>query len=240
MNEATVTSVILDMDGLLIDTEPIWRVAETSVMAGLGIELSETDLLETTGQQITEVVARWRRTKPQRGRRDQHGRGGGRRQPSDAQVADQITSVVIAQVMTDGQPMDGVRDAIALFERWGLRLAIASSSPRRLIDAVCERLGLEFITVRCSAADAVKGKPAPDVFLAAARGVGAVPAHCLAIEDSASGVTAAKSAGMRCVAIPDPRLVQDPRYREADMILPSLTQLDERVLYAVGARPARE
>jgi beta-phosphoglucomutase-like phosphatase (HAD superfamily) len=105
---------------------------------------------------------------------------------------------------------------------------------------VCERLGLEFITVRCSAADAVKGKPAPDVFLAAARGVGAVPAHCLAIEDSASGVTAAKSAGMRCIAIPDPRLVADPRYREADMILPSLTQLDERVLYAVGARPARE
>jgi mannitol-1-/sugar-/sorbitol-6-/2-deoxyglucose-6-phosphatase len=247
LNEPAITSVILDMDGLLIDTEPIWRVAEASVMAGLGIELSETDLLETTGQQISELVACWRRAKPQRGQHlqrgqhvqhGQHDQRGEPREPTDAEVADQITGMVIAHVMAEGQPMEGVLDAIALFGRWGLRLAIASSSPRRLIDAVCERLGLGFITVRSSAAEVIKGKPAPDVYLAAARGLGTLPAHCLAIEDSASGVTAAKSAGMRCIAVPDPQLVADPRYGEADLVLSSLTQLDERALHLLGARPA--
>jgi mannitol-1-/sugar-/sorbitol-6-/2-deoxyglucose-6-phosphatase len=125
--------------------------------------------------------------------------------------------------------MPGVPEAIALFGRSGLRLAIASSSPERLIDAVCARLGLD-IEVRCSALDEPRGKPAPDVYLAAARRLGLSPARCLAVEDSPAGVVAAKAAGMSCLAVPDPLLAADPRYRRADRVLPSLTLLDEAVL----------
>jgi mannitol-1-/sugar-/sorbitol-6-/2-deoxyglucose-6-phosphatase len=155
-------------------------------------------------------------------------------EPSDDEIADRITDQVIAHVAAEGAPMPGVTEAIALFRKLGLRLAIASSSPRRLIDAVCERLGLTEIEVRCSALDEVNGKPAPDVYLAAARALGVAPARCLAIEDSAHGVVAAKSAGMRCIAIPDPLLGADPGFREADAVLPSLTSLDETALRSLG------
>ena len=141
---------------------------------------------------------------------------------------------VIAHVTAEGQPMPGVTAAIALFERCGLRLAIASSSPLRLIDAVCDRLGLTRIEVRCSAMDEARGKPAPDVYLAAARRLGVAAASCLALEDSPAGIASARSAGMRCVAVPDPLLADDPRYREADLVLESLTRLDEAALRRLG------
>ena len=132
-------------------------------------------------------------------------------------------------VRRQGEPMPGVPEAIAVFGRLGLRLAIASSSPIRLIDAVCARLNLD-IDVRCSALDEPHGKPAPARYLAAARRLGLSPARCLAVEDSPAGVLAAKDAGMTCVAVPDPLLTGDPRYRRADLVLPSLTELTEPLL----------
>jgi beta-phosphoglucomutase-like phosphatase (HAD superfamily) len=153
---------------------------------------------------------------------------------TDAQVADLIVDRVIAHVKAEGQPMPGVTAAIALFERYGLRLAIASSSPLRLIDAVCDRLGLARIAVRCSAREEVRGKPAPDVYLTAARRLGVAAAGCLALEDSPNGIASARSAGMRCVAVPDPLLADDPGYRQADLVLGSLTGLDEAALRRLG------
>lgn len=216
------------MDGLLIDTEPAWRAAEASVFTSLGIELSESDLLDSTGQTIAELVPIWRRRPagPHEGR-----------ELSDDEIADRITDLVTEHVAAEGAPMPGVMEAIALFKKEGFRLAIASSSPRRLIDVVCERLGLTEIEVRCSALDEVNGKPAPDVYLAAARELGVAPETCLALEDSAHGVAAAKSAGMRCIAVPDPLLAADPGYRAADAVLASLTSLDETTLRVLSALP---
>jgi sugar-phosphatase len=206
------------MDGLLIDTEPVWRTAQKEVFAELGVELTEADLLETTGVRIDDVAAAFL--------------PGVRLSP--AEVAGRVTDVVIAYVRSDGEPMPGVPEAIALFERLGLRLAIASSSPERLIDAVCARLGLN-IDIRCSALDEPHGKPAPDVYLAAARRLALSPVRCLAVEDAPAGVVAAKEAGMSCLAVPDPLLAGDPRYRRADLVLSSLTELDEPVLRTLTA-----
>jgi HAD superfamily hydrolase (TIGR01509 family) len=220
-----VEAVILDMDGVLIDSEPAWRAAESDVFAGLGVPLSERDLLDSTGQPIEELIPLWRRRSPS---------GGGASPLTDAEVAGRITDRVVAHVMAEGQPMPGVTAAIALFRRYGLRLAIASSSPLRLIDAVCDRLGLDGIEVRCSAMDEVRGKPAPDVYLTAARRLGVAAESCLALEDSPHGIASARAAGMRCVALPDPLLAADPRYREADLVLESLTRLDEVALRRLG------
>jgi mannitol-1-/sugar-/sorbitol-6-/2-deoxyglucose-6-phosphatase len=211
-----IAAVVLDMDGLLIDTEPIWRTAAREVLANLGIDLTEADLLDTTGVRVDEMTAAFLTRRPPSG-------------PSPAQVADRITDLVVDYVAREGEPMPGVPEAIALFERSGLRLAIASSSPERLIDAVCARLKLD-IDIRCSALDEPRGKPAPDVYLAAARRLRLTPARCLAVEDSPAGVVAAKDAGMTCVAVPDPLLTGDPRYRRADLVLPSLTELTEPLL----------
>jgi len=219
-------AVVLDMDGVLIDTEPVWRAAQSAVFAGFGVALSERDLLDSTGQPIEELIPVWRRRSPAP---DPAGT-----ELTDTEIADLIVDRVIAHVTAGGQPMPGVTAAIALFERCGLRLAIASSSPLRLIDAVCDRLGLTRIEVRCSAMDEARGKPAPDVYLAAARRLGVAAASCLALEDSPAGIASAGSAGMRCVAVPDPLLAADPRYREADLILESLTRLDEAALRRLG------
>jgi mannitol-1-/sugar-/sorbitol-6-/2-deoxyglucose-6-phosphatase len=212
---------------LLIDTEPAWRAAESAVFAALGIPLSERDLLDSTEQPIDELIRDWRKRPPG---------GGVSPELTDAEVADRITDQVIAHVMTEGQPMPGVGSAIARFERHRLPLAIASSSPLRLIDAVCDRLGLARIQVRCSGSDEVQGKPAPDVYLTAARRLGVAPASCLAMEDSPNGITAAKSAGMRCVAVPDPLLTADPRYRQADLVISSLTELNDSALRLLGVQ----
>jgi sugar-phosphatase len=235
-----VEAVILDMDGLLIDTEPVWRAAQSAVFAGFGVALSEADLLDSTGQPIEELIPIWRRRAPghdpgaqltDAGLTDAGLTDTGL---TDVEVADRIIDRVIAHVKAEGEPMPGVTSAIALFERCGLRLAIASSSPLRLIDAVCDRLGLARIEVRCSAMDEARGKPAPDVYLTAARRLGVAAARCLALEDSPNGIAAARSAGMRCGAVPDPLLADDPRYREADLVLESLTGLDEMALRRLG------
>jgi mannitol-1-/sugar-/sorbitol-6-/2-deoxyglucose-6-phosphatase len=229
-----VESVVLDMDGLLIDTEPVWRVASAAVFAGLGVVLSEQDLLDSTGQPIEELIPVWRRRSPSPdGSIPGDGQGA---RLTDDEVADLIVDEVVAHVKAEGEPMPGVTAAIARFRRYGLRLAIASSSPRRLIDAVCARLGLDGITVRCSAMDEARGKPAPDVYLTAARKLGVAAAACLALEDSPNGVASAKAAGMRCVAIPDPLLAGHPRYGEADLILRSLTDLDDAALRHLGVQ----
>jgi mannitol-1-/sugar-/sorbitol-6-/2-deoxyglucose-6-phosphatase len=220
-----VEAVILDMDGLLIDTEPVWRAAQAAVFAGIGVALGERDLIDSTGQPVEELIPIWRRRSPD---------GDGTSPLTDAEVADRIIDRVVAHVKAEGEPMPGVTAAIALFERFGLRLAIASSSPLRLIDAVCDRLGLARIVVRCSAMDEARGKPAPDVYLTAARRLGVAAAGCLALEDSPNGIASARSAGMRCVAVPDPLLADDPRYREADLVLESLTGLDEAALRRLG------
>jgi len=225
-------AVVLDMDGVLIDTEPVWRAAETDVLAGLGIALSESDVLDSTGQPVEELIPVWRQRSPSGGA----GLGASLAGASltDAEVAGLVIDHVIAHVKAEGQPMPGVTAAIALFERCGLRLAIASSSPRRLIDAVCDRLGLDGIDVRCSAMDEARGKPAPDVYLTAARRLGVAPASCLAVEDSLNGLVSARTAGMICVAVPDPLLAADPRYRSADLVLRSLADLDDAALRRLG------
>jgi mannitol-1-/sugar-/sorbitol-6-/2-deoxyglucose-6-phosphatase len=238
-----VQAVILDLDGLLIDSEPVWRAAESTVFGGLGIPLSERDLLDSIGQPMDVMIRRWReRQRPDGGPEDEltgaelAGAEVACAELTDDEVADRITDNVIAHIKTEGQPMPGVTATIARFERYGLPLAIASSSPPRLISAVCDRFGLSEIRVRCSGMDEVQAKPAPDVYLTAARRLGVAPASCLALEDSPPGVAAAKGAGMRCLAVPDPLLAGDPRYREADLVIPSLTELNDTILRQLGVQ----
>ena len=216
-----ISAVVLDMDGLLIDTEPVWRIEAKEVFADLGIDLTEADLLDTTGVRVDEMAAAFLARRPAPAL-------------TPAEAANRITDLVVDYVARAGEPMPGVPEAIALFQRSGLRLAIASSSPMRLIDAVCARLALD-IDVRCTALDEPHGKPAPDVYLAAARRLEVSPARCLAVEDSPAGVMSAKTAGMTCLAVPDPLLSEDPRYRRADLILPCLTDLTEQILRKLTA-----
>ncbi|MGD1034186.1 MAG: HAD-IA family hydrolase [Candidatus Dormibacteria bacterium] len=226
MSRLPIEAVVLDMDGLLMDTEPVWRVAEVAVFTALGVELTEEELMGSMGQTIAAVVPVWRLREP--------AHGVGARRLTDVEVQERIIEMVAAEVAATGVPMPGVTDAIALLRRLGLPVAIASGSPPRMIEVVTERLDLGWIEVRCSAMDEPRSKPAPDVYLTAARRLGVRPERCVAIEDSPSGVLSAKAAGMLCIAVPDPLMEGDPAYAEADLVLGALTELDEGALRSVG------
>ena len=108
--------------------------------------------------------------------------------------------------------------------------SLATSSAHVIIDAVLGRLGLETaFEVRCSALDDAQGKPAPDVYLRAARDLGVAPARCVAIEDSVAGARSARAAGMFVVAIPAPEQARVPEFEEADLRIASLEELASRM-----------
>lgn len=108
------------------------------------------------------------------------------------------------EMIAELEVLPGVRDAIADAKRLGLRLGVASSSSRRWVTGHLERLGLEgFECVRCRD-DVVNAKPDPELYLSVCACLGVAPEEAVALEDSANGIAAARAAGMRCVAIPNP------------------------------------
>lgn len=217
-----IRAVVFDMDGLLIDSEPLWGVAETAVFTAVGVPGAEMGLGATMGLRTDEVVEHWFARYPWR-------------EPSKKEVEADIVRRVIAEVRRRGAAMPGAREAIALLAAAGMPLAIASSSSTEMIAAVVERLGIgNAFRVFQSAEHEPYGKPHPGVYLAAARGLGVAPSDCLAFEDSPNGVLAAKAAKMTCVAVPDPALKDDRRFGIADALLPSLTEFRLDLLRALS------
>lgn len=209
-----IRAVIFDMDGLLVDSEPAWRAAEIEVFGALGLHLTEAQCAETTGIRIDEVVRLRRAQRPW--------------PDADEDVIARIIDRMVAEMSSNPHPKPGVRHALDFVRAKGLAVAIASSSPWRLIHAVVEALDLDIETIY-SAEDEPLGKPHPGVYLETARRLGVPPLACVALEDSLPGLIAAKAARMRCVAVPEPPNDTDPRFALADVVLPTLGALDDDV-----------
>jgi mannitol-1-/sugar-/sorbitol-6-/2-deoxyglucose-6-phosphatase len=203
-------AVIFDMDGVLIDSEPLWRAAEIEVFGALGVPLTETMCLETMGLRLDEVVDHWYRRHPWP-------------DLDVAAVASAVVARIAALIEAGGEPLPGVADALDACRASGFRTALASSSPMALIEAVVRRFGLEgsFEVVR-TADDERHGKPHPAIYLSTAEGLGVPPPACVAIEDSVNGIVAAKAARMACVAVPAPEHRGDRRLGIADVVVESL------------------
>jgi HAD superfamily hydrolase (TIGR01509 family) len=215
-------AVIFDMDGVLIDSEPLWRRAEMARFAEVGVHLTDEECRQTMGFRIDETVAYWHARRPW----------------PDADVpamAASIVDTVVELVHAEGEALPGVGHAIGVCEKLGLRLAVASSSLPRLITAVLGKLGVDeaFEVVR-SAADEPYGKPHPGVLLTTAAALGVDPRRCLVIEDSVNGMVAAAAARMRCIVVPER---PDPRFVLAEAVLDSLEDLSPDLL--LGGDPQR-
>ncbi|CAN5656956.1 hexitol phosphatase HxpB [soil metagenome] len=210
-----IDAVIFDMDGVLIDSEPLWRVAETRAMNAVGVPMREEDGLLTMGLRTDEVVEFWFARYPWQ-------------TPSKKEVEAAIVREVIALIEQHGEPMAGAAEAVAAFGSAGFKLGLASSSATEIIEAVLVKLSMTGVfAVVQSAEHEPFGKPHPAVYIECARRLGVAPDRCLAIEDSPAGVLAAKAARMRCIAIPAPELRHDNRYCIADESLSTLTGLVE-------------
>ncbi len=214
-------AAIFDMDGLLIDSEPLWRRAERAVFAAVGLELTDDDCRQTTGLRSDEVVSYWFDRHPWCG-------------ASPSEVHRDLVRRIVDLIDDRGRAQPGVRRAIDRVRNAGLRCALASSSPYIVIETVLVTLGLDdTFEVVCSADDEVRGKPDPAVYRTTLRRLGLPAADCIAFEDSAAGVAAAKAAGILTVAVPDPATFDDPRFGLADVKLRSLTDFD---LSLIGVR----
>lgn len=215
-------AVIFDMDGVLIDSEPLWRQAEREVFAEQGLILSDDDCRQTMGLRTDELVAYWYRRHRWLAR-------------TQSVVADAIDSRVAELIAEHGAPLPGAVAAVRAARESGLPLGLASSSSLALIELVVRALGLgDCFSALCSAEDEERGKPDPAVYLTAARRLGVPPGECVAVEDSVRGVAAALAAGMRVVAVPTPDHLDNPAFDPAHLKLRSLEELSVEGLRARG------
>jgi mannitol-1-/sugar-/sorbitol-6-/2-deoxyglucose-6-phosphatase len=182
-------AVIFDMDGLLIDSEPLWWRAEIKVLQAVGVPLTTEMCWETMGTRVDEMVAHWFELYPWEG-------------PSVAETASAVLEEVRDLILAEGVAMPGAVELVGALKKQGRVLAVASSSPRSLIDAVLATLGLTgSFAALYTADDEAFGKPDPAVYVSAARGLGVEPGQCLVFEDSTAGMIAGKGAGMVVVAV---------------------------------------
>ena len=208
-------AIVFDMDGVMIDSEPLWRRAEIACFGEVGLTLSEQDCFKTTGMRIDAVTDYWFARSPWKG-------------APPNEVAAKIIERMRSMIQADAEPIAGVHESIAAATANGWRLALASSSPMILVDAVLDRFNLQetFEVVRSAEVEEF-GKPHPAVYQSAIRALALEPADCIAIEDSANGVASAVAAGLRCIAIPEHGTQDDPRFDIATWQLTQLTELPD-------------
>jgi sugar-phosphatase len=219
-----LTAVIFDMDGLLIDSEPLWQRAETAAFACVGLHLNDQMCKQTMGMRCDEVVRYWYAQYPWSG-------------VSLKDVESLILDQLISMFTNEAAPMAGAVELVRRLAEAKMKLAVASSSPRRIITAIVERLGLSrYFSVLCSAQDQPYGKPHPGVFLDAAMKLGCQPGECVVFEDSINGVIAAKAARMKTVAVPDPSMFDRAEYSIADLKIASLRCFEQRHLCFLDRR----
>jgi beta-phosphoglucomutase-like phosphatase (HAD superfamily) len=208
-----VKAVIYDMDGVIIDSEPLWREALIHCFNKVGFDFSQDKCRVTQGMRLIEVVEYWYAQQPWEGK-------------SIKEVDQDILTKVTALISEKGIAMDGVYESIAHFKSKGYKIALASSSASSLINVVLEKLNIkdEFEVIN-SAEFLELGKPHPEVFIKTARELNVPAINCLVIEDSFHGVLAGKAAVMKVIAIPEEKYHNDPRFSIADYNLKSLTEL---------------
>lgn len=184
-----LAGVLFDMDGLLVDTEPIWNEVERRVMARLGGSWGPRDQQHLVGGPLSRTLG--------------YMLGKARRPAAPEVVAGWMTSGLIELVRERPVPLlPGAAELLAAVAAEGLPHALVTSSERLVMEAVLESAGLEFAVTVC-AADVSRTKPDPEPYLLGAKLLGAVPERCVVLEDSPNGVAAAEAAGCAVVAVPN-------------------------------------
>jgi HAD superfamily hydrolase (TIGR01509 family) len=212
-----IAAVVFDLDGVLVDSEPVWEEVRHGLVAERGGQWPADAQSRLMGMSTAE----WARYLS-----EELGVG----MPA-AQVAEVVIDRMAARYAYELPLLPGADEAVRrMHARW--RLGMASSSPRRLIDTVLATTGWDArFTVTVSTEEVPRGKPSPDVYLAVADHLTAMPPACVAVEDSTNGLRAAVSAGLTVIAIPQPRYPPEvDALAGAAAVLPDLASLTVAVV----------
>ncbi|UJF31752.1 HAD family hydrolase [Paenibacillus hexagrammi] len=193
MRQHDVDAVIFDMDGVLVDTEPLYFQVEQQSFRHFGIKMDEA---EHHGYVGVTLESMWSQIRVKHGLEV----------PVQELLAYHKSNVLqFISAYPDLQPMPHVEAWIQWLKKQNIPIIVASSSPLPLIELILQKAGLApYFPIKVSGESMAKGKPEPDIFLHAASVLGTAPAGCLVIEDSTNGVKAAKAAGMLCVGLKNP------------------------------------
>ena len=207
-----IKALIFDMDGVLIDSEPLHLLAYQECLKNFGVTFSEAENRPFLGRKDVELAEHLI---------SQHGL------PLDAlQLVDKKEECLARLFFTKLEPMPGVVKLLQKAQSISLPCAVASSATLPTIKQVTQTLDIaRYFQTLTSGDEVPHGKPAPDVYLLAAERIGVLPINCLVIEDSFNGVLAAKAAGMKCIAIPCPT-TRHQDHSKADTILGTLESLN--------------
>ncbi|MEU2065123.1 HAD family phosphatase [Streptomyces sp. NPDC013455] len=208
MSDLGALTVIFDLDGTLVDSEPNYYEASRWTLAEHGVpDFTWAEHESYVGISTRQTVAIWRE------------RYGLRAPVAELLGALNRRYLDLARAGTPVYPE--MRAFVELLAADSVPMAVASGSSPEAIEAILAGTGLgAFLRTAVSADEVPRGKPAPDVFLAAARRLGAEPADCVVLEDAAPGAAAAHAAGMRCIAIPYvPAQADAPEFTTADLLL---------------------
>ena len=205
-----LNTVIFDMDGLLIDSEPLWNEAAIEVFKSFGAPLTHNLCNTTTGLRTREFIQWWFNYF--------------NITTIDSKTAENlIFASILQKVEANPIILPGVHHIINFFYSKGFKIGIATSSPQSLIDLVVRLTGIEpYINATSSAQDLAYGKPHPEVYLNCAEKLQSNPTDCLCFEDSFNGMISAKAARMTCVVVPHGSVQKDEKWGAADLKLSSL------------------
>jgi len=215
-------AVLFDMDGLLVDTEPLWFETETEVMARLGAPWSKADQERLLGGSMRHTVGYLlaKATRP----------------ATPAEVARWMMEGMLRRAAAGRVVIrPGARELLTEVAVAGIPHALVTGSQREFTEAVVASTGLTF-TVTVTGDDVTRPKPDPEPYLLAAKLLDAVPENCVALEDSPNGVTAATAAGCQVIAVPSLIPIPEARGR---LVVPSLSVISLATLRALSARSSK-
>ena len=213
-----LNTVIFDIDGLLINSEPLWNQAAAEIFAGYGVHLTPEAYATTTGLRTKEFVAWWLSRY-------------GQDPAIFPQVEKEIVELVLQKINDEAETLPGVNYIFDFFHRKGFHIGLATSSPPELIEIAKKITGIEPYVMAAASAEALPyGKPHPQVYLDCAASLGVRPIQCLCFEDSFNGMIAAKAARMKCVVVPHAEERAQKKWGAADLLLHSLEEFTEEHL----------
>lgn len=205
-------AVIFDMDGTLIDSEPMWKEAEKQVFSSVGVDVCDSLSARTALMTTAEVTRFWYERFPWSGKTLQQ---------VEQEVIDRVGSLIAEK----GAAMDGVKDILEFFKQRQFKIGLATNAPQCLIPVVLDKLDISgYFHAVSSAEHEPEGKPHPAVYLSTLRKLQVLPSRCIAFEDSFSGVMAARAANLRVVAVPAAEEFEHDKFSLSHLKVSSLAE----------------